>query len=120
MKNCRNIIILVLLIVILLMSVAYSAFTTQLTVNGTAEIISEWNVKITGIRASFISEGCDAGDPQFTNSTVTFDAKLVKPGDHIILSDDVYGGTYRAINEVLKPNGILLLANENPLFYRGF
>ncbi len=83
MKNCRNIIILVLLIVILLMSVAYSAFTTQLTVNGTAEIISEWNVKITGIRASFISEGCDAGDPQFTNSTVTFDAKLVKPGDHI-------------------------------------
>jgi len=31
---------------------------------------------------------------------------LLKPGEHIILSDDVYGGTCRAVNEVLKPNGI--------------
>lgn len=83
MKNCKNIIILALLIVILLMAVAYSAFATQLNVNGTAQIISEWNVKITGAYASFVSEGCEAGTPQFTNSTVTFDAKLVKPGDSI-------------------------------------
>lgn len=31
---------------------------------------------------------------------------LLKPGDHIILSDDVYGGSRRAVDEVLKPNGI--------------
>lgn len=31
---------------------------------------------------------------------------LLKPGDHIIFSDDVYGGTFRAIDEALKPMGI--------------
>lgn len=31
---------------------------------------------------------------------------LLKPGDHIILSDDIYGGTFRLVNEVIKTNGI--------------
>lgn len=31
---------------------------------------------------------------------------LLKPGDHVILSDDIYGGTCRAVDEVLNPNGI--------------
>ena len=83
MKNCKNIIIGTLLIAILLMAVAYSAFATQLTLNGTAEIVSNWDVRITSITAEYVSENCDAGDPQFTDTTVTFNAKLVKPGDYI-------------------------------------
>lgn len=39
-------------------------------------------------------------------AAVTLVLSLLKPGDHVILSDDVYGGTCRAMNEVLKPNGI--------------
>lgn len=31
---------------------------------------------------------------------------LLKPGDHVILSDDVYGGTCRVVDEVLNPNGV--------------
>lgn len=31
---------------------------------------------------------------------------LLKPGDHVILSDDIYGGTCRVVDEVLNPNGI--------------
>lgn len=31
---------------------------------------------------------------------------LLKPNDHIIFSDDVYGGTFRCVNEVLEPNGV--------------
>src|SRR5947209_4436025 len=31
---------------------------------------------------------------------------LFKPGDHVILSDDVYGGTYRLFNRVLRNYGI--------------
>lgn len=31
---------------------------------------------------------------------------LLKPNDHIIFSDDVYGGTFRCVNEVLRPNGV--------------
>lgn len=83
MKKSRSIIIGILLILILIMAVAYSAFSTQLILNGTAEIVSEWNVKITEITAQYVSENCDAGNPQFTDTTVTFNAELVKPGDYI-------------------------------------
>lgn len=83
MKNTKKIIFITLLLVILLMTVGYARFETQLNINGTAEIIGEWNVKITNIEATEISEGCDSGSPQFTNTTVTFDTKLVKPGDSI-------------------------------------
>ena len=83
MKRTKNIIIITLLIVISVMAVGYSAFATQLSVNGTAEIIGEWDVKIVGVEAQDISEGCEAGTPQYTNTSVTFDAKLVKPGDSI-------------------------------------
>ena len=83
MKSRTNIIIVTLVVIILLMAGAYSAFAIQLTINGTAEIIGEWNVKITGIEAQDVSEGCDAGKPQFTNTSATFNAKLLKPGDYI-------------------------------------
>ncbi len=83
MKSKKNIIIGSILIIILLMAVAYSAFATQLNINGIAEIVGEWNVKITNVETQYVSEGCDAGEPQFTNVSATFDAKLVKPGDYI-------------------------------------
>ena len=66
------------------MAVGYSAFATQLSLNGTAEIVGEWDVRITNIETKEISEGCDGGKPQFTNTTATFDAKLKKPGDTIV------------------------------------
>ena len=79
----KNIIIIVLIIVIITMSVAYSEFATQLKINGETEITGEWDVKITSIIAKDISLGCDAGKPEFTNTTAKFDAKLQKPGDKI-------------------------------------
>lgn len=39
-------------------------------------------------------------------AAVTLVLSLLKTGEHVILSDDVYGGTCRAMNEVLKPNGV--------------
>ena len=83
MKRSKNIIILSLLIVISIMAVGYSAFATQLTLNGTAEITGIWDVKIINIEAQSVSDGCDPGDPQYTNMSATFDAKLKKPGDSI-------------------------------------
>ncbi|WEG12995.1 PLP-dependent aspartate aminotransferase family protein [Pullulanibacillus sp. KACC 23026] len=32
--------------------------------------------------------------------------QLFKPGDHIISSDDLYGGTYRLFEQVVKPYGV--------------
>ena len=83
MKKSKNIIIGALLIVILTMAVGYSALVTDIPINGSAEIIGEWNVRITNIEAKDVSEGCDAGDIQFTNTSATFNAKLKKPGDYI-------------------------------------
>ncbi len=83
MKN-KNLIITALLIVIVVMAVGYSAFATQLTINGTAQIIGEWNVRIAGIKAQFVSEGANAGTPEFTITTATFNASLSRPGDKII------------------------------------
>ena len=80
MKNKRNIIIIILMIVIVFMAVAYSEFATQLQINGNAEITG---VKITGIEAQEVSDGCNAGEPEFTNTSATFNAKLQKPGDKI-------------------------------------
>ena len=83
MTRKRNIIIVALFIAILLMAVAYSALATQFLLNGNAEIISEWNVKITSVTAQDVSQGCNAGNPEFTDTTINFDAELVKPGDYI-------------------------------------
>jgi len=33
-------------------------------------------------------------------------ASLVKPGQHIIAADDLYGGTYRLFERILKPRGV--------------
>lgn len=65
------------------MAVAYSAFATQLNINGQSKIVGEWNIKITGISAENVSSGCDAGTPKYSNTKAIFDAKLQKPGDTI-------------------------------------
>jgi len=39
-------------------------------------------------------------------AAVSLVMSLLKPNDHIIFSDDVYGGTFRCVNEVLRPNGV--------------
>ncbi len=83
MKSTKNFIIGALLVVIISMAVGYSAFASELELEGTAEIIGEWDVRIINIEAQNISEGCDCGEPQFTNTSATFNAKLVKPGDSI-------------------------------------
>lgn len=82
MKNTINIIIIIL-IVIIAMAIAYSAFATQLNINGQSKIVGEWNIKITGISAENISSGCDAGTPKYSNTKAIFNAKLQKPGDTI-------------------------------------
>ncbi|GAA2982044.1 hypothetical protein C5L28_000964 [Lentilactobacillus parakefiri] len=31
---------------------------------------------------------------------------LFKPGDHLIIGDNIYGGTFRLVNDFLKPRGL--------------
>ena len=83
MINNKRIILCALLIALFIMAVGYSAFASKLTLNGVAEIVGEWDVKIIGIEAQNVSKDSDAGSPEFTDTTVSFDAKLAKPGDSI-------------------------------------
>ncbi len=131
MKSRRNILIGALLIAILLMVVGYSAFATQLNINGTAEITGKWDVKITNIETQEKSEGCDDGDPQFTNTTATFNAKLKKPGDvityvitvqnagtidatlnNVTFTPDEENGSPAIIYTTTNPSGTLLAGDE--------
>lgn len=83
MKNTKGIIIILLFIMLLLMTIAYSAFVTQLDISASSQIVGEWDVRITNIEVISVSENCDSGDPQFTNTTMTFNAKLNKPSDFV-------------------------------------
>ena len=73
MKNVRHYIIIAVLVIILTMSL-----------NGVAGIVNGWDVRITNVKVQSASKGCDAGIPQYTNSSVTFNSKLSKPGDEIV------------------------------------
>lgn len=84
MKDGRNLIIAALLIVVLTMAVGYSAFATQLQINGRAEITGEWNIEITRIVPTSTIGNADPGTYSHTTTTATFDADLEKPGDKVV------------------------------------
>lgn len=84
MKYANTIIIGSLLIILLVMSVGYAAFATQLQLNGTATIQGEWDVEITKIEATNIVGTAEAGTPANTKTTATFDATLKAPGDLLL------------------------------------
>lgn len=57
-------------------------------------------------------EGVNAPSPAyglaFASGMAAIDTvlKLLKPGDHVLVGDDVYGGTYRLFENVYRPYGI--------------
>ena len=83
-RRQRNYIILGLCSILLVMAAGYAAFRTQLTINGTSNISSEWKVLITDIQSSVLKgNATDAETPSHTDTTATFKTNLVSPGDSI-------------------------------------
>lgn len=84
MKDSKNLVIGLLCAVVCVMAVAYAAFQTTLTINGTATITSEWNVAITDIQCEATAvEGGDAVavTKSFSGTTAQFDFTFKQPGD---------------------------------------
>ncbi len=80
----RNIIIGSLCAVILLMSVGYAAFQTILNIEGTSNITSSWDIKITNVTSKNIKgTASNNGDPVWENLSATFKTNLQAPGDSI-------------------------------------
>ncbi len=87
-KN-KNMLIGGLLAIVLVMAVGYAAFATQLTINGTANITSNWDVHIQSIAMSaHEGTGADSVDGETKVDpdnplAATFKATLISPGDSV-------------------------------------
>ena len=91
----KNALIGALLAVVFVMAVGYAAFAQQLTINGTAEITSNWDVHMvqnedehTATATPASSMGTPSDDAQVTVNggsgvTATLSASLTSPGDTV-------------------------------------
>ena len=106
-RRKRNIIICTLCGVLLLMVVGYAAFATQLNINGTASITSNWDIKITDIKQN-TKEGdvTDEKSQVVDDLTASFNVNLVSPGDYITYDVTIENkGTIDATLEKIKVTG---------------
>ena len=55
---------------------------------------------------TILEEGTRAFAVNSGMAAITLVFSLLKPVDHIVMSDDIYGGTFREVNEVLTVNGV--------------
>lgn len=81
----KSSLIMVLVAVVLVMAIGYAAFAQALTINGTAEITSKWDVHIEDIAVNHeILDGknvsATVGDDKLS---ATFQAELVSPGSGV-------------------------------------
>ena len=80
----RNIIIGSLCAIVLLMAVGSAAFQTVLNIEGTSNITSSWDIKITNVTSKNIKgTASNNGDPTWENLSATFKTNLQAPGDSI-------------------------------------
>ena len=97
----RNYIILGLCSILLVMAAGYAAFRTQLTINGTSNITSEFKVLITDIQSrNVVGRAENVEVPSHTETTATFKTNLYLPGDSITY--DVTVENQGSIDAVLK------------------
>ena len=94
-KN-RNYIIIGLCLVLVLMAVGFAAFAQQLQINGTSNITSSWDIRITGIRAVNLGSVTNNGAYDITepsigsdNLSASFQTGLNSPGDTRIYEIEV-------------------------------
>ena len=80
----KKIIIGVLCLVVCIMAIGFAAFSTNLNINGTASIESNWSVVFTNIQELSKSSGVTINNnPTASGTTATFDVDLESPGDSI-------------------------------------
>ena len=84
-RKKNNLIILGLCSILLLMGIGYAAFSTQLNINGTSNISSNWDIRITNITSDLHGDATNAIEPTYDNEdglTASFSTNLVSPGDY--------------------------------------
>ncbi len=83
-RKKRNIIICSLCGVLLFMTVGYAAFNTLLDINGTTSITSNWEIKITNVeRTNITNMAEEVNNPVWSELTASMEANLYQKGDSI-------------------------------------
>ena len=114
----RNIIIGALCTVLLLMVVGYAAFQSVLKINGTTNINSNWDVKITAIEQTASLGATDKEAPTYDNTkglSATFNTNLTSPGDYATYKITITNSG--SLDAVLKNITIPENTNNDILFY---
>ena len=89
-RKQNNIIIGGLLVIVLLMVVGYAAFASKLSISGTSNITSNWDIEIISVESkNIIGEASNATNPTLGGLNATFNAKLVSPGDSITYDSSI-------------------------------
>lgn len=76
----RNKLVIAAVVVVSLASVAYAAFSQNLTVNGSGTAAGEWDVAITSITQTAQTGATENSAPTFDATSATFDVDLAYPG----------------------------------------
>lgn len=107
----KNILIVGLLILLALMGIGYTAFSSSLKISGTSSVSTSWNISITDISISNkIGSASVNGTPTYDGLTASFNTNLVLPGDSITYDIKVENkGNLNA-----KLNKIALDKTDNP------
>ena len=97
--NKKTIISIALCIGVFFMAVGYSILMTQLKINGSANITSTWDIRITGIsNGTSVGSAYNIEEPSFTDTTAKFNVSLVNPGDSMTYTVTIKNnGTLTAI-----------------------
>ncbi len=112
-RDQRTLIIVSLLVIVSIMVAGFAAFATNLTINGTSNISTSWNIQITNIRgvndkSVTNNQAYEVTDPTITNNNLNanFHTGLISPGDTRIYEVEVsnLGSVDAEITKTLTAN----------------
>ena len=86
MYRKKNIIIGIMCLAIVFMGVVFAVFETRLTINGTGNVLGDWNIAITNIESTPTGTAQNLSNPIFGGTSATIHAGLKKPGDKMTYS----------------------------------
>lgn len=97
--NKKTVVAVMLCVGVFFMAVGYSILMSELKINGTANITSTWDIRITGItNGTSVGSAYNIEKPSYNETTAKFNVSLVNPGDSMTYTVTIANnGTLTAI-----------------------
>ena len=111
-KNKKNRGLFLVVLAVLVVGIGFAALQKYLTIDGTASINSNFDVRFSYIKTGDIVGGAyNKSEPTFTENTATFDAAFLAPGDSITYN--IYVVNEGTMNAKLENIDVNIDDNEN-------